>query len=751
VEKRSRFCPLIFLLMVAFWGGSTAEASPTASSHSYEQADSSNEIATQETSEATVQTQTVEENGKEQAKKEPPTDRAISLGSSSVTGTYSYGTYGQVIPSITYTYSTLANISINDRPILIVQLPAEIAGQINGSVTKQQDFLAILTGTLTYPGTASQDLHSTTNGVSLAYSSTYNSIYVTFPTPGLLLLGAKWSVKLSFDVGALYKRGITVPPAINGSNYAIRGSISDTTSGLGEITIITGNTQAGTIALPSMTLGTYPVPRLTAPVISTPLQHLQTNVNGNIQQTQDSNYSYTVQLTINHTDGTTTPIIIANVPVDSAGNYTAALNNALEYGDTVSATLYARSKTTTDYIQSPSSALQPVSWTINPVTSISAISGSTQLSGTAVQNNNAAVYQVKLQVNNGTTYTTTLNTNGSFQFTGLPAFQGGETARLWIQGMSSRTGLPLLTSSNFTQTIPYAVPQLALVQTLERKNAQGNWESATSAVTGQSVRLTFKVTLLNQTVWQNQQLKAYLPTGLTQISQATLIKTSPSGVNTTVSGTQLLTDTNTAQYWSYQNTLAGNNFSEANTSFTLQYTAVVADNMTDQTLAFKSLADGNDGNGTKITTQNITTSLAIKSGLLRFVQAPSKISFNNLAVPATTTTYNPNMVDSTLVIADGRVAKSQWQLYVRENQAMQSTTTTKRIEQAFVYRINGVDYSINNVASKVYTYTSPNDENVVISWNQQNGLFLKLGPSVNLNVNEKYGAQLQWILSDTPL
>jgi hypothetical protein len=75
------------------------------------------------------------------------------------------------------------------------QLPAEIADQINGSVTKQQDFLAILTGTLTYPGTASQDLHSTTNGVSLAYSSTYNSIYVTFPTPGLLLLGAKWSVK----------------------------------------------------------------------------------------------------------------------------------------------------------------------------------------------------------------------------------------------------------------------------------------------------------------------------------------------------------------------------------------------------------------------------------------------------------------------------------------------------------------------------------------------------------------------------
>jgi hypothetical protein len=339
----------------------------------------------------------------------------------------------------------------------------------------------------------------------------------------------------------------------------------------------------------------------------------------------------------------------------------------------------------------------------------------------------------------------------AFNLLGLPAFQGGETARLWIQGMSSRTGLPLLTSSNFTQTIPYAVPQLALVQTLERKNAQGNWESATSAVNGQSVRLTFKVTLLNQTVWQNQQLKAYLPTGLTQISQATLIKTSPSGVNTTVSGTQLLTDTNTAQYWSYQNTLAGNNFSEANTSFTLQYTAVVADNMTDQTLAFKSLADGNDGNGTKITTQNSSASLAIKSGLLRFVQAPSKISFNNLAVPATTTTYNPNMVDSTLVIADGRVAKSQWQLYVRENQAMQSTTTTKRIEQAFVYRINGVDYSINNVASKVYTSTSPNDENVVISWNQQNGLFLKLGPSVNLNVNEKYGAQLQWILSDTPL
>ncbi|MTD39274.1 hypothetical protein GIX45_11680 [Erwinia sp. CPCC 100877] len=742
----------VLVLIFIFGGSKAAEARTVNSLQSNEQMISSDEAMTSSTtSEATTQTQAAEASDKEPTSKELPADRAISLGNSSITGTYSYGTYGQVIPSITYSYSTLANISISDQPILIIQIPTEIASQINGSVTKQQDFLAVLTGTLTYPGTASQDLHSTTNGVSLAYSSTYNSVYVTFPTPGLLLIGAKWSIKLSFDVGALYKRGITVPPAANGSNYAIRGSISDTTTGLVGITIITGNTQAGTIALPSMTLGTYPVPRLTAPVLTAPLQHLQTNVNGNIQQTQDSNYTYTVQLTINRTDGTTTPIIIANVPVDSAGIFNAALGNPLEYGDTVSATLFARSKTTTDYIQSPASASQPVSWTINPVTSISAVGGSNQLSGTAVQSI-AATYQVKLQINNGTTYTTTLNANGSFQFTGLPVFQGGETVRLWIQGVSNRTGLPLLVSSNFTQSIPYVTPQLALTQTLERKNAQGTWESATSAVTGQSVRVTLKVTLLNQALWQNQQLKAYLPTGLTQLGQATLVKTSSAGVNSTILGTQLLTDTNTnTQYWSYQNTLAVNNFSEANTSFTLQYTAVVADNMADQVLSFKSSADGTDGGGTKIATQNNSVSLSIKSGLLRFVQAPSKISFNNLAIPATTMTYNPSTVDSSLVIADGRVAKSQWQLYVRENQAMQSTTTTKRIEQAFVYRINGVDYSVNDVASKVYTYTSPNDENVVISWNQQNGLLLRLGPSVNLNVNEKYGAQLQWILSDTPL
>ena len=684
-----------------------------------------------------------------------PQTRTVSIGNSEISSSIASGTYGQDIITISYEYSiALLGLAINDKPMIIIQLPPEIANQINNDTTKQQDFLALLTGTVTYPGTSTQDIHSTTNAVSLSYSSSYSSVYVTFPTSSLVLLpGTKWSVKMSFDVGAMYKKGITVPAATNGTNYPIRGTFSDVGTGLGAISIIIGNnTKTGTINKNPLTLGTYPVPRVTPAVLTTPLQHLQTNLTGSIQQTQDSGYNYTVQLTINHTDGTATPIIINNVPVDSSGNFNAALASAIEYGDTVSTVVFARSKTNTDYIQSQPSIVQPVNWTIKPVTSISAVGNSNQLSGTAVQTA-AGTYQAKLQINGGTTYSTTLNANGSFQFTGLPSFQGGESVKLWVQGISNRTGLPLLVSSDFTQAVPYLKPQLTIAQTIERKNAQGNWEAAPSTVTGQSVRFTLTVTLNNQSAtWKNQILKASIPQGLTQISLATLTKKTAAGVSTPIVGSQLLTDTNTnTQYWYYQNTLAANNFTEANTSFILQYTAVITDDMADKTLIFPSSIDGSDAGGAAITTQNSSSSVPVKSGLLRFVQSPTQVSFKNIAVPSQTTTYAPSNVNASLIIADGRVAKSQWHLLVRESQAMKSTTTNKTINQAFVYRKSGQDYPITTVASEIYAYTSPDNNNVALTWNQQNGLFLKLSPSVNINVNESYTAQLQWILSDAPL
>ena len=137
---------------------------------------------------------------------------------------------------------TLIGLAINDRPIIAIQLPTEISSQLDNDTLKQQDFLTLLTGTVSYPGTATQDIHSSTNGVSLSYSSTYHSVYLTFPSSTLVLFpGTKWSAAISFDVGALYKRGISIPPALNGKDYPIRGTFTDVGTGLGAINIIIGN------------------------------------------------------------------------------------------------------------------------------------------------------------------------------------------------------------------------------------------------------------------------------------------------------------------------------------------------------------------------------------------------------------------------------------------------------------------------------------------------------------------------------
>lgn len=684
-------------------------------------------------------------------------ERLVSVGSGALSGTYSTGGASQTIITMTYTYTPTLDLSLGGQPMIVLQLPAEIANQINGSTAKQQSFLSLLTGTVTLPailvGNKSYDIHDTTHGISLGYNSMYNSVYVTFPTNAVSLLGlSRWAVTFSFDVAALYQNGITIPPASNGSNYPIKGVFGSSTDGLNIINLVLGNvSQSGVIALPAMSIGTS-VPNVTAPSLNSPLLNLQTTVSGKIQQVQNSGYTYTVQLTINRSDGTSAPIIVSSIPVDASGNFNTVLASALQYGDSVSALIIAQSKTTSNYIQSLPSNAQAVSWPIQPVTSIVATPGTTQLSGTAPQTN-AGTYQVALQIGGGTIYTTPLNAKGNFQFSNLPAFNGGEEVSISVQGLSNRTGAILVTSTSYTQKVPYLAPNISLIQTIERLNAQGNWEAAPSVVTGQTVRYTLTTTLTNQpATWAQQMLKAYIPNGLTQLSPVTLVRISNTGVQTPMLGTQLLTDSNlNMQYWYYQNALAVNNFTQANTSFKLQYTGVVAQNMTGQALAFSNIVGGTDGGGTALTPQNSANSIPIADGTLRFIQSPAQISFKSIPVPTKTTTYSPSIVNTSLVVADGRVAKSQWHLFVREILPMKSTTTNKTIDQAFVYRKNGQDNAITAIASEAYAYTSPDSNNVVISWNQQNGVFLKLTPSVNINVNESYTAQLQWILSDAPL
>ncbi|WP_254907520.1 hypothetical protein [Candidatus Enterococcus lemimoniae] len=158
-------------------------------------------------------------------------------------------------------------------------------------------------------------------------------------------------------------------------NYPIKGTFGSSTDGLNIINLVLNNvSKSGVIALPSMSVVTG-VPIVTAPVLNSPLLNLQTAVGGKIQQVQNSNYTYTVQLTITRSDGTSAPIVVSNIPVDASGNFSTTLASALQFGDSVSALVNAQSKTNSNYIQSPSAAPLAVSWPIQPVTAVSATAG----------------------------------------------------------------------------------------------------------------------------------------------------------------------------------------------------------------------------------------------------------------------------------------------------------------------------------------------------------------------------------------
>ena len=78
------------------------------------------------------------------------------------------------------------------------------------------------------------------------------------------------------------------------------------------------------------------------------------------------------------------------------------------------------------YSKQPS-ADQSVNWSIQPVTNVVANAGSTQLSGKDSQVSNGT-YQVKVQINGGSISTTSLDSNGHFQFANLPTFQEKRSA-----------------------------------------------------------------------------------------------------------------------------------------------------------------------------------------------------------------------------------------------------------------------------------------------------------------------------------
>ncbi len=153
-------------------------------------------------------------------------EAVISLGSSQMTATATSGTYNQSIVNLTYRYAPLASLTLNDTPVIIIQLPTEIGDQLAGNTTKQAAFLSKLTGDVTYPLSTISNKNealATTTAVAKRYDEASHSLVFTFPqSTTLLVLTNYWQVNLSFDVGELYKSGIRIPAPYNKQNYPVR-------------------------------------------------------------------------------------------------------------------------------------------------------------------------------------------------------------------------------------------------------------------------------------------------------------------------------------------------------------------------------------------------------------------------------------------------------------------------------------------------------------------------------------------------
>ncbi|PLS33674.1 hypothetical protein CYV30_13440 [Carnobacterium maltaromaticum] len=312
--------------------------------------------------------------------------RTVVLGNSVLTADYQTGACGQGIGHIAFTYTAVLGLTINDNPLIILGLPAELANQLNLSPTKQAAFLASLTGTVTYPSSVLSnttiDLHAATTEFTLSYDVTHSAVVLTFKKNTLSLgIASKWATDVKFDTVALYKKGISIPPASNGTSYAVKGNFTDLGGG---INLLPGNQlKSGVISSATMPLGTCPILPIQAPIISS-LVNNQSSVSGSVNQTQDSNYVYTVNLNFGRVDGTAIPVAINGVAVAANGTFTTAIPAALEYLDTVSAVVIATAKVGKDLYQSTSSTAT-VSWPISPPVLSNLAAGMNQVAGTAVQ------------------------------------------------------------------------------------------------------------------------------------------------------------------------------------------------------------------------------------------------------------------------------------------------------------------------------------------------------------------------------
>ncbi|WP_099224747.1 WxL domain-containing protein [Listeria costaricensis] len=477
------------------------------------------------------------------------------------------------------------------------------------------------------------------------------------------------------------------------------------------------------------------------------LLHLGTVLTGQANQTLNSGYTYTADLIYQTRAGVQT--IKSNVPVQTDGSFQTTLAAPYEYGDQVKAVLHAASKTNADYYESPESAPVTVKWPITaPTWTTAAKPGDTTISGSFTPTTSGGNYHAYLTVDQ-TNYDLPL-ANGQTTFSQtIPALSGGERLTAVIRGYSTRTGELLVTSAATTQDVPYQVPQLTLTQAFEEKGADGNFMSATAAVSGQTVRLTATAELSNQYAsWDKENLQLAVPVGLTNLQNINLIRIKADGTRESLAAPVVQADSSLPSGQKIIATLTGAPLQAEGDKLQMQYTGDIVASSYPTSLSSVFTASGvYGGNQTAFGPVTLTNELPIGNGSLRIVSVPSSLSFGTIRVPTKETTYQPT-ASTQIQIADGRVTKSAWQLYLKQTSPL--SNGSKSLPGGLYYEKNNIRQPINDVNQLIATHLETDDTPYTINLNQSEGLRLNVMPSPAVEVGRSYQGQLMWTLTDAP-
>ncbi|MGO2963375.1 MAG: BspA family leucine-rich repeat surface protein [Carnobacterium maltaromaticum] len=138
------------------------------------------------------------------------------------------------------------------------------------------------------------------------------------------------------------------------------------------------------------------------------------------------------------------------------------------------------------------------------------------------------------------------------------------------------------------------------------------------------------------------------------------------------------------------------------------------------------------------------------SGKLGFKETPKTLSFKDSFISTFTSTIERKDADWGISIEDTRAQKQPWTLSVKQASPFESMDGDT-LTQVLIFRKNGVEDKGIDVENEVdvYSANSPNLNDYFVSWQKDEGFFLKVPPGAAKA--KQYQTELQWNLKDTPI